>query len=227
MLADLGGHKPPGISGGMIAVACCIVAIGIGAGFWATSGATKPAIATVATAPAPTAAPASSAAPAPPAPAAVAAEELKPSVPALTALNLESARPAGTGVAKISDEFARESRVMTARTAVPPKAAPPLVAATKATASGASKAGSDKPRKVAATKPVQKQASAKQVRQHTDVVGARTKVHVPGKSGSTAVAKTRDEKRVARSAPPTARKNTDPDTDLLAAMLRRNGGGPQ
>ncbi|MEJ8846223.1 hypothetical protein [Variovorax rhizosphaerae] len=225
VLADLGGHKPPGISGGMITVACCIVAMGIGAGFWATSGAPKPVVAAappavVASAPAPAAAAPASPPVATPSPAAapVSAEAPKPTVPALTALNLDSATAAGTHVAKITDAPAH----------VPKDVAAASVAVAAQAATGASKIGSDKPRKVAAPKPARKQTTDKQARQPAHMVATRGKAHAPGKPHSTTVAKGREDKRrETSSAPATARKNTDPDTDLLAAMLRRNGGGPQ
>jgi hypothetical protein len=232
VLADLGGHKPPGISGGMIAVACCIVAMGIGAGFWATSGAPRtvaaaapPAV--VASAPAPVVARILSTAPAS-SPAPVVAEAPKPTVAALAPPKVEAAPAAEINVAKISEEPSAPPKAVAAKPIGEHKAAAPVAVAARVKAPSASKAGSDKPRKLAASKPTQKTASVKQPRQPVNVVATRGRAHAPDKPGSTIVTRARDDKRrEAGSAAPAARKYTDPDTDLLAAMLRRNGGGPQ
>jgi len=74
--------------------------------------------------------------------------------------------------------------------------------------------------------PARKYASAKQVRQPTHATATREKMQAAGKPHRTVVAKARDDKR-REVTQPTSRKHADPDTDLLAAMLRRNGGSPQ
>jgi len=226
VLADLGGHKPARISGGMIAVACGIVAMGIGAGFWATSGPHK-AVAKATPATVVAIAPAASSAPtvAPTSSAAVAPE---PTAATLAPRKPEPTPAAESSVARITDE-SRTAPAPQLRPTVQPKAAATPVAvvgkAEKASTSTPSKAEADKPRKVARIKPVQSHASSKQARSSVHAVAPRNKVHAPAKPHGTAIAKGRDDKhRETRAAAPVARNKTDPDTDLLAAMLRRNGG---
>jgi type IV secretory pathway VirB10-like protein len=205
VLADLGGQKPAKRFGGIFPLAGGVFVLAVGLGFWAMSGPSKQTappknIVVAAVTPAPAPPPAPTAVPAPvPTPAAMAPEASAP---------IPAPEP---NAARIVDETAAVA---------PPKAVAPRPAAAKVAGSkSATTARAAPPKAVAAAA---KHSASTVKTAHADA--PRDKAHTRSKPAATAVARNaRRNEAPTRSA--SARPGADPDSDLLAALLRRNGGG--